>query len=151
MIRLFFFFSLVSWRSLCTGGTGVLFVQWSSSDLKTSWITSVTGCVCTWSRRAHCSQRCLNQPRFCQNFWPVKTIFWKWFVLQVTFFNPVIERRTKLRRQKKIFSKQQGKYVSYYFICSLKSFFSFPPSCWFWASEMSVICSCSSEMLFCLP
>ncbi|KAK3531448.1 hypothetical protein QTP70_020526 [Hemibagrus guttatus] len=28
---------------------------------------------------------------------------------EVTFFNPVIERRTKLRRQKKIFSKQQGK------------------------------------------
>lgn len=26
----------------------------------------------------------------------------------MTFFNPVIERRTKLRRQKKIFSKQQG-------------------------------------------
>uniref|UniRef100_A0A8C1WH91 non-specific serine/threonine protein kinase n=1 Tax=Cyprinus carpio TaxID=7962 RepID=A0A8C1WH91_CYPCA len=28
---------------------------------------------------------------------------------RVTFFNPVIERRTKLQRQKKIFSKQQGK------------------------------------------
>uniref|UniRef100_A0A8C1R0J7 protein kinase C n=1 Tax=Cyprinus carpio TaxID=7962 RepID=A0A8C1R0J7_CYPCA len=28
---------------------------------------------------------------------------------EVTFFNPVIERRTKLQRQKKIFSKQQGK------------------------------------------
>ncbi|KAG7321555.1 hypothetical protein KOW79_014413 [Hemibagrus wyckioides] len=28
---------------------------------------------------------------------------------EVTFFNPVIERRTKLRRQKKIFSRQQGK------------------------------------------
>lgn len=28
--------------------------------------------------------------------------------LQVTFFNPVIERRPKLQRQKKIFSKQQG-------------------------------------------
>ncbi|KAK1339839.1 hypothetical protein QTO34_018396 [Cnephaeus nilssonii] len=27
----------------------------------------------------------------------------------VTFFNPVIERRPKLQRQKKIFSKQQGK------------------------------------------
>ena len=30
--------------------------------------------------------------------------------LQVTFFNPVIERRPKLQRQKKIFSKQQGNY-----------------------------------------
>uniref|UniRef100_A0A674CRG7 protein kinase C n=1 Tax=Salmo trutta TaxID=8032 RepID=A0A674CRG7_SALTR len=28
---------------------------------------------------------------------------------EVTFFNPVIERRPKLQRQKKIFSKQQGK------------------------------------------
>uniref|UniRef100_A0A8B9K6H2 protein kinase C n=1 Tax=Astyanax mexicanus TaxID=7994 RepID=A0A8B9K6H2_ASTMX len=28
---------------------------------------------------------------------------------EVTFFNPVIERRTKLQRQKKIFSKQQGR------------------------------------------
>uniref|UniRef100_A0A8K9VFH8 protein kinase C n=1 Tax=Oncorhynchus mykiss TaxID=8022 RepID=A0A8K9VFH8_ONCMY len=28
---------------------------------------------------------------------------------EVTFFNPVIERRSKLQRQKKIFSKQQGK------------------------------------------
>ncbi|XP_058294149.1 serine/threonine-protein kinase N2-like [Hylobates moloch] len=28
---------------------------------------------------------------------------------QVTFFNPVIERRPKLQKQKKIFSKQQGK------------------------------------------
>lgn len=31
---------------------------------------------------------------------------------QVTFFNPVIERRPKLQRQKKIFSKQQGELVS---------------------------------------
>lgn len=30
-------------------------------------------------------------------------------LLQVTFFNPVIERIPKLQRQKKIFSKQQGK------------------------------------------
>lgn len=30
------------------------------------------------------------------------------FTTQVTFFNPVIERRPKLQRQKKIFSKQQG-------------------------------------------
>lgn len=30
---------------------------------------------------------------------------------QVTFFNPVIERRPKLQRQKKIFSKQQGELV----------------------------------------
>uniref|UniRef100_A0A3B1K8T4 protein kinase C n=1 Tax=Astyanax mexicanus TaxID=7994 RepID=A0A3B1K8T4_ASTMX len=29
--------------------------------------------------------------------------------VEVTFFNPVIERRPKLQRQKKIFSKQQGK------------------------------------------
>uniref|UniRef100_A0A8C2L4A2 protein kinase C n=1 Tax=Cyprinus carpio TaxID=7962 RepID=A0A8C2L4A2_CYPCA len=31
---------------------------------------------------------------------------------EVTFFNPVIERRTKLQRQKKIFSKQQGEGIS---------------------------------------
>lgn len=30
------------------------------------------------------------------------------FLVQVTFFNPVIERRPKLQRQKKIFSKQQS-------------------------------------------
>lgn len=29
-------------------------------------------------------------------------------VFQVTFFNPVIERVPRLRRQKKVFSKQQG-------------------------------------------
>lgn len=36
----------------------------------------------------------------------VKLLFY--FCFQVTFFNPVIERRPKLQRQKKIFSKQQG-------------------------------------------
>lgn len=33
------------------------------------------------------------------------------FSTQVTFFNPVIERRPKLQRQKKIFSKQQGRLI----------------------------------------
>uniref|UniRef100_A0A8C2CXZ4 protein kinase C n=1 Tax=Cyprinus carpio TaxID=7962 RepID=A0A8C2CXZ4_CYPCA len=37
--------------------------------------------------------------------WPLVTKKKK----KVTFFNPVIERRPKLQRQKKIFSKQQGK------------------------------------------
>uniref|UniRef100_A0A671MSX0 protein kinase C n=1 Tax=Sinocyclocheilus anshuiensis TaxID=1608454 RepID=A0A671MSX0_9TELE len=47
------------------------------------------------------------------NWKPVSNQSWdQKFTLEldrVTFFNPVIERRTKLQRQKKIFSKQQGK------------------------------------------
>lgn len=49
--------SLVSWRSRCTGVTGVLFAPSSSFGWRTSWTTSATGCVCTWSRRECCLQR----------------------------------------------------------------------------------------------
>ena len=31
------------------------------------------------------------------------------YLFQVTFFNPIIERGPKLQRQKKVFSKQNGK------------------------------------------
>ncbi|KAF6110715.1 protein kinase N2 [Phyllostomus discolor] len=49
-----------------------------------------------------------------QTYWkPISNQSWdQKFTLEldrVTFFNPVIERRPKLQRQKKIFSKQQGK------------------------------------------
>lgn len=47
---------------------------------------------------------------------PGVSLSWVFFFFssffQVTFFNPVIERRPKLQRQKKIFSKQQGELVS---------------------------------------
>lgn len=49
--------SLVNWRSRCTGVTGVLFAPSSSFGWRTSWTTSATGCVCTWSRRECCLQR----------------------------------------------------------------------------------------------
>ncbi|XP_063474924.1 serine/threonine-protein kinase N2-like isoform X1 [Symphalangus syndactylus] len=46
-----------------------------------------------------------NQRHFmCLCLEPQGTLF-----AEVTFFNPVIERRPKLQREKKIFSKQQGK------------------------------------------
>ena len=31
------------------------------------------------------------------------------YLFQVTFFNPIIERGPRLQRQKKVFSKQNGK------------------------------------------
>uniref|UniRef100_A0A669F5Y4 protein kinase C n=1 Tax=Oreochromis niloticus TaxID=8128 RepID=A0A669F5Y4_ORENI len=47
---------------------------------------------------------------------------------EVTFFNPVIERRPKLQRQKKIFSKQQGESLLYppVFIHLLSTVCNFP-------------------------
>uniref|UniRef100_A0A8C1P5I6 protein kinase C n=1 Tax=Cyprinus carpio TaxID=7962 RepID=A0A8C1P5I6_CYPCA len=39
---------------------------------------------------------------------------------EVTFFNPVIERRPKLQRQKKIFSKQQGKVMKWQICLSVE-------------------------------
>lgn len=50
-------FSLVSWRSLFTGVTGVRSVLSSFSGWRTSWTTSVTACVCTWSHRGCCLPR----------------------------------------------------------------------------------------------
>uniref|UniRef100_A0A8K9X280 protein kinase C n=1 Tax=Oncorhynchus mykiss TaxID=8022 RepID=A0A8K9X280_ONCMY len=56
----------------------------------------------------------LDNTEVGQTSWkPVSNQSWdQKFTLEldrVTFFNPVIERRSKLQRQKKIFSKQQGK------------------------------------------
>lgn len=51
-------------------------------------------------------------PVMCESL-SLDQLFSLWYkcwclLFQVTFFNPVIERRPKLQRQKKIFSKQQG-------------------------------------------
>ena len=52
--------SPVSWRSRCTGVTGVRSVLSSSCGWKTSWTTNVTGCVCTWNHRGCCLLRCTH-------------------------------------------------------------------------------------------
>lgn len=53
-------------------------------------------CICTGVKNAQ-----ETDVLFCE-------ITFLFLCFQVTFFNPVIERRPKLQRQKKIFSKQQG-------------------------------------------
>lgn len=49
-----------SWRSLCTGGTGVHSVLSSFCGWRTSWTTNVMECVCTWSHRECCLLRYTN-------------------------------------------------------------------------------------------
>ncbi|KAF0047165.1 hypothetical protein F2P81_000798 [Scophthalmus maximus] len=51
----------------------------------------------------------LELDRFVRHIWLTSPVSVALSRSHVTFFNPVIERRPKLQRQKKIFSKQQGK------------------------------------------
>ncbi len=53
----------------------------------------------------------INAPKSkrCTKLVSIEIYGWHICLPQVTFFNPVIERVPRLKRQKKIFSKQQGK------------------------------------------
>uniref|UniRef100_A0AAY4E557 protein kinase C n=1 Tax=Denticeps clupeoides TaxID=299321 RepID=A0AAY4E557_9TELE len=72
---------------------------------------------------------------------------------EVTFFNPVIERRPKLQRQKKIFSKQQGGQISagILFYTNLIELVSHDPVCMCMAvsyRDRATIIGSNSPLLF---
>uniref|UniRef100_A0AAR2JJ67 protein kinase C n=1 Tax=Pygocentrus nattereri TaxID=42514 RepID=A0AAR2JJ67_PYGNA len=96
---------------------------WSPSDTRSSFMSRGSRSRATSSRNLSKTDDLTNEISAVlkldntvvgQTSWkPVSNQSWdQKFTLEldrVTFFNPVIERRTKLQRQKKIFSKQQGK------------------------------------------
>uniref|UniRef100_A0A8C6UNU0 protein kinase C n=1 Tax=Neogobius melanostomus TaxID=47308 RepID=A0A8C6UNU0_9GOBI len=96
---------------------------WSPSETRSSFISRTNRNRSVSSRNLNKSDELSNEISAVlkldntvveQTSWrPVSNQAWdQKFTLEldrVTFFNPVIERRTKLQRQKKIFSKQQGK------------------------------------------
>ncbi|XP_020945996.1 serine/threonine-protein kinase N2 isoform X5 [Sus scrofa] len=80
---------------------------WSPSETRSSFMSRT-------SKNDVCAVLKLDNTVVGQTSWkPISNQSWdQKFTLEldrVTFFNPVIERRPKLQRQKKIFSKQQGK------------------------------------------
>uniref|UniRef100_A0A8C4EBI7 protein kinase C n=1 Tax=Dicentrarchus labrax TaxID=13489 RepID=A0A8C4EBI7_DICLA len=96
---------------------------WSPSETRSSFISRANRNRSVSSRNLTKSEELSNEISAVlkldntvvgQTSWrPVSNQAWdQKFTLEldrVTFFNPVIERRPKLQRQKKIFSKQQGK------------------------------------------
>uniref|UniRef100_A0A8C5E759 protein kinase C n=1 Tax=Gouania willdenowi TaxID=441366 RepID=A0A8C5E759_GOUWI len=97
--------------------------RWSPSETRSSFISRANRNRSVGSRNIAKSEELSNEISAVlkldntvvgQTSWrPVSNQAWdQKFTLEldrVTFFNPVIERRPKLQRQKKIFSKQQGK------------------------------------------
>ncbi|XP_033081387.1 serine/threonine-protein kinase N2 isoform X6 [Trachypithecus francoisi] len=87
--------------------TSVALPGWSPSETRSSFMSRT-------SKNDVCAVLKLDNTVVGQTSWkPISNQSWdQKFTLEldrVTFFNPVIERRPKLQRQKKIFSKQQGK------------------------------------------
>lgn len=86
-------FLLLKWRLLSPSQPEVAVRIWVDLACETAW-ASLQQC---------CSRNCFSG---CTA--PLPGLQYT-LLLQVIFFNPVIERIPKLQRQKKIFSKQQGK------------------------------------------
>ncbi|XP_063113185.1 serine/threonine-protein kinase N2 isoform X7 [Cavia porcellus] len=87
--------------------TSIALPGWSPSETRSSFMSRT-------SKNDVCAVLKLDNTVVGQTSWkPISNQSWdQKFTLEldrVTFFNPVIERRPKLQRQKKIFSKQQGK------------------------------------------
>uniref|UniRef100_A0A8C6GUE6 Serine/threonine-protein kinase N2 n=1 Tax=Mus spicilegus TaxID=10103 RepID=A0A8C6GUE6_MUSSI len=103
--------------------TSVALPGWSPSDNRSSFMSRTSKSKSGSSRNLLktddlsndvCAVLKLDNTVVGQTSWkPISNQSWdQKFTLEldrVTFFNPVIERRPKLQRQKKIFSKQQGK------------------------------------------
>ncbi|XP_012604697.2 serine/threonine-protein kinase N2 isoform X3 [Microcebus murinus] len=103
--------------------TSVALPGWSPSETRSSFMSRTSKSKSGSSRNLLktddlsndiCAVLKLDNTVVGQTSWkPISNQSWdQKFTLEldrVTFFNPVIERRPKLQRQKKIFSKQQGK------------------------------------------
>ncbi|XP_051855292.1 serine/threonine-protein kinase N2 isoform X3 [Antechinus flavipes] len=103
--------------------TSVTLPGWSPSETRSSFMSRTSKSKSGSSRNLLktddlsndiCAVLKLDNTVVGQTSWkPISNQCWdQKFTLEldrVTFFNPVIERRPKLQRQKKIFSKQQGK------------------------------------------
>uniref|UniRef100_A0A8I5ZV08 Serine/threonine-protein kinase N2 n=1 Tax=Rattus norvegicus TaxID=10116 RepID=A0A8I5ZV08_RAT len=103
--------------------TSVALPGWSPSENRSSFMSRTSKSKSGSSRNLLktddlsndvCAVLKLDNTVVGQTIWkPISNQSWdQKFTLEldrVTFFNPVIERRPKLQRQKKIFSKQQGK------------------------------------------
>uniref|UniRef100_A0A4X2L1G6 Serine/threonine-protein kinase N2 n=2 Tax=Vombatus ursinus TaxID=29139 RepID=A0A4X2L1G6_VOMUR len=103
--------------------TSVTLPGWSPSETRSSFMSRTSKSKSGSSRNLLktddlsndiCAVLKLDNTVVGQTSWkPISNQSWdQKFTLEldrVTFFNPVIERRPKLQRQKKIFSKQQGK------------------------------------------
>ncbi|XP_063113174.1 serine/threonine-protein kinase N2 isoform X6 [Cavia porcellus] len=103
--------------------TSIALPGWSPSETRSSFMSRTSKSKSGSSRNLLktddlsndvCAVLKLDNTVVGQTSWkPISNQSWdQKFTLEldrVTFFNPVIERRPKLQRQKKIFSKQQGK------------------------------------------